>query len=106
MIFGNCPPINLENAEEVAEARRDGGVYSGCGVDRYTVYRGKRWHLVHVYSSGCDYGAGTDHACTHHGLWPTVEELVAYLHTLTENGRFPWWASRLLSQLEVPAEEA
>lgn len=113
MKFDNRPPIALEDSEIVAEAVRDGGVYDGCGINAYRVYRGTRLHLVHTYSSGCDRGGHTDHQCEHLGHWQTVEEIGEWLRGREERVefvddryQFPWWASELMEHLEIPAEEA
>lgn len=106
MKFDNRPPINLEDAEQVASAKRDGGSYDGIGFNVYRVYRGKKYHLVHLFNSGCDYGSGTHTSRTHLGHWESVDDLAEFLRQQRVNGDFPWWASELLEGLEVPTEEA
>jgi hypothetical protein len=108
MRFDNRPPINLEAAEVVARAQRVVvGAYSGIGYNRYTVYRGKRFHLVHLLSSGCEYNNYVDSSSTHIGHWVGADELAAYLKSqVNTDGDFPWWCSELLVELGVPGEDA
>ena len=106
MNFDNRPPINLETAEQEACAERDGGCYDGIGADRYAIYRGKKWHLVHYFSTGCDYNNRVDSSCNHLGHWSSLEKLAQYLRSQTADGTFPWWCSALLQQLRAPADEA
>ena len=107
MIFCNRPPIALEAAKELADAQRDGGHYDGIGYDSYTVYQGKKLHLVHSYSTGCEYNHKVDRSCTHLGAFADLDALVAFLiaQATPDNG-MPWWASKLLEKLGVPGEEA
>jgi hypothetical protein len=95
MQFQNHTPINLTLAQELACASRDGGVYSGCGHDTYTVWRGQAIHLVHEYSSGCEYNHRTDCACTYCGRWDTPADLIAWLLQQKPS----WWTNELLTDL-------
>lgn len=120
MIFDNRPPINFDNADQLASAERDGGAYDGVGFNVYRVYSGRRIHLVHLSSDGCDYGRGPRSVSTHLGCWESVDDLAAWLMTRTDEAAdlvdvdadsraytlYPWWASELLTQLDVPGEEA
>jgi hypothetical protein len=107
MLFDNRPPINLDNAEKLAEVGRDGGAYHGIGHNCYTVHQGKKLHLVHDYSSGCEYNNRVDHTCEHLGMFADVAALAEWLRKQpVAEGRYPWWCSELLDTLKVPAEEA
>lgn len=106
MNFDNRPPINLEAAEKIAAASRDGGAYQGIGHNNYVAYQGAKIHLVHSYGSGCDYGSGCQSTMIHLGVFADRAALIAFL--LKEQGEegFPWWASDLLSALGYAGESA
>ena len=100
--FSNHPPINFEGSEKMASARRDGGVYDGIGYNTYKVYEGKRLHLVHFASSGCEYNNHTDHTSEHLGSFSDKPKLIE--HLLTESPS--WWADELLEELGYVGVEA
>lgn len=114
MKFDNRPPIDLESAEKLASASRDGGCYDGIGYDIYRVYKGKKIHLIHLYSSGCERNNKVDSSSTHLGIFETLDALVEYLrkqfepcgYGMESSGSFPWWCSELLEELNVEAEQA
>lgn len=106
MQFDNRPPINLDAAKHIAHAETDGGCYDGIGYNRYWVYQGKRLHLVHAHSSGCDHGSGTDSSCNHLGHWPDAPSLIRWLIKQIEDQGGLWWASELLGHLGYKGEEA
>ena len=95
MKFDNHPPINFDQATQIARTSRDGGSYSGIGYDTYTVYRGKAIHLVHSFSSGCEYNNHVDRTRTHHGPWATLPDFIAWL---ADQGP-SWWTNDLMSDL-------
>lgn len=106
MQFDNRPPINLESAEKVAAASRDGGAYQGIGHNNYVVYEGAKLHLVHHYGSGCDYGYGCTSTCVHVGMFADRPALIAWLCKQQGDEGFPWWASELLTALGYNGEIA
>ena len=78
-VFQNHAPVNLAGADLVASYESDGGVYNGIGSTDYSVYKGKRYHVPHYYTSGCDYGDGGSHTSTYLFGAATKEEIVAWL---------------------------
>lgn len=100
--FNNHPPVNFDGAEQIASASTDGGSYSGIGYNRYKVMQGKRFHLTHARSSGCDYGNGTDHASEHLGVFNSKQEVIDFLL----KGEPSWWQNELLEELGYEGEEA
>lgn len=98
--FDNHTPINFDNAETAASARRDGGAYSGIGYNSYKVYHGARWHLVHFASSGCE--CRTDHISEHLGVYDSRDALVAALLQRDPS----WWVNELLGDLDYEGEPA
>lgn len=101
MKFDNHTPVNLSAAEKVATACKDGGCYDGVGTDRYTIYKGKNWHLIHYYSSGCEYNNKVDSDNTYKGCFATKEGLI--LKLLEESPS--WWSDELLEEMGYTGEE-
>lgn len=105
-IFDNHSPIDLSKAQEMAKASRDGGRYRDVGHDTYQVMQGKSIHLIHSYSSGCEYNGRVDRLRLHLGKFADAESLVEFLlHVDTET--VPQWAiNGLLQGLDYPGEPA
>lgn len=103
--FDNHTPINFANAEQIASTERDGGCYSGIGTNLYRVMKGKRIHLYHYYSSGCEYNNRVDSSRVHLGVWDTPQELITAL--LSDDLDVPRWArNELLDNLGHTGEDA
>lgn len=100
--FNNHTPINLKAAKVQAIARWDGGRYEGIGYNEFTVFEGKRWHLIHQESSGCEYNGRVDSLCEHLYACETREEMISHLVS-REPER---WVNQLLTGLGYEGEEA
>ena len=103
--FENHPPVNFENAEEIARVEQDGGCYDGIGTNLYRVMQGNRIHLYHYYSSGCEYNNKVDSNREYLGNWNNTSELIAAL--LSDILDVAQWATNdLLIDLGYEGEEA
>ncbi len=103
--FDNHPPINFENADLISNPSQDGGQYAGIGYNNYWVYQGRRYHLYHEYSSGCENDNRTDSSCEYLGNFDNKDDLIAFL--LKDNPDFPRWAANfILDALDYQGETA
>lgn len=102
MYFDNHTPVNFDEAEILAEYRRDGGAYSGIGYTIHRAYKGRQIHLVHLHSSGCEYQGKTDHISEHLGKFDTTDALIAWLLKQPNVN----WVNELLAQLNYKGDTA
>jgi hypothetical protein len=103
--FDNHPPVNFSAASTVASASRDGGCYNGIGYNDYDLFQGRKFHLVHSYSSGCEYNNRVDRTKEHLGVFEDRETVITFL--LSEPEDVPQWArNELLTDLQYMGEEA
>lgn len=80
MIFNNHSPINMKNAEKIAEVN----YWPDFGHNFYRLMKGKMFHLYHSSSSGMDYGQGaTTHPEYLFGA-RTLEEVAEWLREKTQ----------------------
>ncbi len=75
MIFINHSPINMQNAEEVAEV----DYAPDFGHNYYRLMKGRQFHLFHSCNSGMDYGRGTTTTKTYLFGARSLEEVKAWL---------------------------
>jgi hypothetical protein len=106
MKFDNRSPINLNEIPVIASANREGIFYDRIGHDNYCAYLGKNIHLIHSYSSGCEFNGKIDSSNMHLGMFADRSSLIAYLLKQNVDGIFPWWAAELLDDLGYLGEEA
>lgn len=107
MKFDNRSPINLESSEKLASFEQDGGAYRGVGWTSWTIYKGRKLHVVYSHNSGCDYGSGTHTSREHLGMFDNLESLGKWLLARTDdNGNYPQWASELVEKLGIEVESA
>ena len=103
MKFDNHAPINMDSAEEIASASRDGGAYDGIGYNTYQVWHGSRFHLTHKHSDGCERNNKVHRISEHLGCWETKEELCEFLSSQHAG---EWWSNEILDDLGFKGEEA
>lgn len=75
MIFQNHSPINVDNAEKIAEVN----YYPDFGHNYYRLVAGGKFHLFHSSNSGMDYGRGTTTTKTYLFGARTLDEVKAWL---------------------------
>jgi len=101
-VFDNHSPIDFSEAKVIASCNQDGGCYDGIGYDIHKVIQGTNYHLVHYYSSGCEYNNRVDHQNNYLGCFATWQEVID--HLLKEDP-CPW-VNELLTDLGYEGERA